>query len=109
MTNDLLQPSPVASPGFSRTLLQPSPGFSRIVFGLLEKPLLHNYFGPLLQPGEAQKSAIFSSPGGLLHNCFSEHYGEARFSCFSASPPTGWLPSGEGRHRRGGEPTWKVS
>lgn len=98
MTSDLLQPSPGASPSFSR-----------IVFGLLEKPLLHNYFGELLQPGEARKSAIFASPVELLHNCFEGHYGEARFACFSASPPTEWLPSGEGRHRRCGEPTWKVS
>jgi hypothetical protein len=45
----------------------------------------------------------------LLHNCFAGHYGEARFACFSASPPPGWLPSGEGRPRRDGEPTWKVS
>lgn len=98
MTNDLLQPSPGASPSFSKTLLR-----------LLEKPLLHNYFGELLQTGEARKSAIFASPVELLHNCFEGHYGEARFACFSASPPTEWLPSGEGRHRRCGEPTWKVS
>jgi len=93
MTNDLLRPSPGPSPAFST---------------ILEKPLLHNYFGELLQPGEARKSAIFASPVELLHNCFSAHYGEARFACFSASPPPGWLPSGEGRPRRDGEPTWKV-
>jgi len=98
MTNDLLQPSPGASPSFSKTLLR-----------LLEKPLLHNYFGGLLQPGEARKSAIFASPVELLHNWFERHYGEARFACFSASPPPGWLPSGEGRPRRDGEPTWKAS
>lgn len=36
--------------------------------------------------GEARKSAKFSSPVELLHNYLKENCGEARKTCFSASP-----------------------
>ena len=82
-----------------------APGF----IGLLVQSLHHNYFGVLHRSGEARKSAVFAAPDGLHHNYFADHYGEAGKPGFTTAPPTEWLPSGEGRHRRCGEPTWKVS